>query len=133
MKLNNLELLNTYIALNTIAKEKLPIMLSYQIEMIRGYVEPFAKTVDEMILEIKKRHAATNPISGEFIYAKDANGNLLPNTLVLEDVKQTEKEINEFLIQQLDVPPVKIKISLFPNDFRISADTLRLMKGIIEL
>jgi hypothetical protein len=133
MKLNNLELLNTYIALNTIAKEKLPIMLSYQIEMIRGYIEPFAKTVDEMILEIKKRYAATNPISGEFIYGKDANGNLLPNTLVLEDAKQAEKEINEFLIQQLEIPSVKIKISLFPNDFRISADTLRLMKGIIEL
>ena len=55
MKITNTELINAYLGLNFLGKEKLPIMLSHQIESIRSYLEPYAKTVDNMILEIKKK------------------------------------------------------------------------------
>ena len=132
MKISNLELLNTFLALNFISKEKLPIMLSYQIEMIRNYIEPFAKIVDNMILEIKKRHAALDA-TGEFVLAKSEDGSTLPNTLILDNAEEANKEINEFLIQELEVPDVSLQLSQFPNDFKISADTLKLMKRIIKL
>lgn len=133
MKITNAELLNIYLGLNFLSEEKLPIMLSYQIESIRNYLEPYAKTVDGMILEIKKKHAAIDPVSGEYIKGKSETGDFLQNTLVLEDPEEANKEINEFLIQELEIPDVSLKLSEFPSTFSISADKLRLIKRIVQI
>jgi hypothetical protein len=133
MKINNLEVLNLYMGLNIIAKEKLPIMLSFQIESIRNYLESFAKTVDRMILEIKKRHAAIDPITKEFVLAKSESGQVMPDTLVLESPEKANEEIEEFLKQELEVPDVDLRLSYFPSDFRISADNLKLIRRIIKI
>jgi hypothetical protein len=133
MKITNTELINAYLGLNFLGKEKLPIMLSHQIESIRSYLEPYAKTVDNMILEIKKKYAAVDPASGDFVRARSEQGDFLPNTLILENAEEANKEINEFLIQELEIPEVFLKLSEFPSSFTISADNLKLIKRIIKL
>ena len=133
MKITNTELLSVYLGLNILGKEKLPIMLSYQIESIRNYLEQYAKTVDNMVLEIKKKYAAVDPLTGDFVNAKSEQGEILPNTLILENAQEANKEINEFLIQELEIPDVYLKLSEFPGSFSISADTLKLVKRIIQL
>lgn len=133
MKILNSELIDIYIGLNFLAKEKLPIMLSYQIESIRSYLENYAKTVDAMVLEIKKRHAVVDPISGDFVRAKSENGGIITNSLVLEDPEEANKEINEFMIQELEIPNVYLKLSEFPSNFLIPADVLKLIKRIVQL
>lgn len=133
MKITNTELINAYLGLNFLGKEKLPIMLSHQIESIRSYLEPYAKTVDNMILEIKKKYAAVDPVSGDFVRARSEQGDFLPNTLILENAEEANKEINEFLIQELEIPEVFLKLSEFPSSFTISADNLKLIKRIIKL
>ena len=133
MKITNTELINAYLGLNFLGKEKLPIMLSHQIESIRSYLEPYAKTVDNMILEIKKKYAAVDPVSGDFVRARSEQGDFLPNTLILENAEEANKEINEFLIQELEIPEVFLKLSEFPSSFTISADNLKLIKMIIKL
>ena len=133
MELKNREVIDIFNTLNTLAKERLPIKLSWRIETSRRALEPFYETALAAVEQAKVRRALKNP-DGSFVLAKGPDGNNIPGTMMFprEEVEDLNKEINSVLDETVEVSNITIKLSEFPDNLEISAESIKGLDKVVK-
>ena len=98
MKIKNKDVIEIISTMNTLAKEKLPIKLSWRIQTTRKTLEPFYETVMNEVEQAKKNKAMKNS-DGSLILAKDSSVNDVPGSMMFDrnEVEILNKEIESLL------------------------------------
>lgn len=133
MELKNREIIDIVNSLNTLARERLPIKLSWRIETARRGLTSFYETALAAVEQAKFRRALRNP-DGSFVLAKDAGGNDVPGTMMFprDQVEDLNKEINSVLDEKVEVSNISIKLSEFPDNLELSAESIKGLDQIIK-
>lgn len=133
MELKNREVIDIFNTLNTLAKERLPIKLSWRIETSRRALEPFYETALASVEQAKVRRALKNP-DGTFVLAKGPDGNNIPGTMMFprEEVEELNREINSVLDETVEVSNITIKLSEFPDNLEISAESIKGLDKVVK-
>lgn len=133
MELKNREVIDIVNSLNTLARERLPIKLSWRIETARRSLMPFYETALAAVEQAKFRRAMRNP-DGSFVLAKDAGGNDIPGTMMFPrtEVDDLNKEINSVLDEQVEISNISIKLSEFPDNLELPAESIKGLDQIIK-
>ena len=132
MNLTKKQVINCLSGLNQIAKEKLPIGLSRQIEIFRTFLEHKNEEIQNSIEEIKI-NLASRDANGSLIFRKDLNGNDIIGAFTYDNPELANNQINNFLSENIELEEMILNIGNFPNNILISADTLRSLNGILQL
>lgn len=133
MELKNREVIDILNSLNALARERLPIKLSWRIETSRRALQPFYETALAAVEQAKFRRALRNP-DETFVLAKDAAGNDVPGTMMFprEQIDELNKEINSVLDEVVEVSNITIRLSEFPDNLEMSAESIRGLDQIIK-
>ena len=132
MKIKNKDVIEIISTMNTLAKEKLPIKLSWRIQTTRNTLEPFYETVMNEVEQAKKNKAMKNS-DGSLILAKDSSGNDVPGSMMFDrnEVEILNKEIESLLNEEVEVENISLRIDEFPDDLELSANEMRSLDKII--
>jgi len=132
MKLNNKQIIDCLAGLNSLSKEKMPIGLSYKIDIIRQNLEPYFLAANHMISEIKTEYAKKDE-SNQILLQKNIQGEPIPGAFLFsqENLAIVNQEINEVLADSTEFPELHLKISEFPPSLMISPDVLVNLRGLI--
>lgn len=133
MELKNREIIDIVNSLNTLARERLPIKLSWRIETSRRSLTPFYEAALAAVEQAKFRKALRSP-DGSFVLAKDPNGNDLPGTMMFNknEVEDLNKEITSLLDEVVEVTNIQLKLSEFPDNLEMAADSMKGLDQIIK-
>lgn len=133
MELKNRDIIDIINSLNVLARERLPIKLSWRIETTRRTLQPFYETALSAVEQAKFRRALRNP-DDTFVLAKDAAGNDIPGTMMFprDQVDELNKEINSVLDEKVEVTNIAIKLSEFPDSLEVSAESMKGLDQIIK-
>lgn len=133
MELKNREIIDIINSLNVLARERLPVKLSWRIETTRRTLQPFYESALAAVEQAKFRKALRNP-DDTFILAKDAAGNDIPGTMMFprDQVEELNKEINSLLDEKVEVTNITIKLSDFPDSLEMSAESMKGLDQIIK-
>jgi hypothetical protein len=133
MELKNRDVVEVFNSLNTLARERLPIKLSWRIETSRRALEPFYETAIAAVEQAKVRRALKNP-DGTFVLAKGPDGNPVPGTMMFprEEVEDLNKEINSVLDEVVEVSNIAIKLSEFPDNLEMSAESIKGLDKVVK-
>lgn len=133
MKIKNKDIIEILNTLNLMAKQKLPIKLSWRIETNRNAIRPFVETVVTMIDQIKKEKALKDP-EGNILFSKDENGNEIPGTVMFDKgvVEEVNKEIESLLNEEVEVNNISFNLEDFPDTMEISANEMKSLGKIIS-
>lgn len=133
MELRNREVIDIVGSLNTLARERLPIKLSWRIETSRKALMPFYETAMAAVEQAKFRRALRNP-DGSFVLAKGPQGDDIPGTMMFprEEIEDLNKEINSVLDEKVEVTNITIKLSEFPDNLEMSAESIKGLDQIIK-
>ena len=133
MELKNRDVIEIFNSLNTLARERLPIKLSWRIETSRRALEPFYETALAAVEQAKVRRALKNP-DGTFVLAKGPDGNEVPGTMMFprEEVEELNKEINSVLDEVVEVSNITIKLSEFPDNLEMSAESIKGLDKVVK-
>jgi len=132
MKIKNKDVIEIISTMNTLAKEKLPIKLSWRIQTTRKILEPFYETVMNEVEQAKKNKAMKDS-DGSLILAKDSSGNDVPGSMMFDrnEVEVLNKEIESLLNEEVEVENISLRIDEFPDDLELSANEMRSLDNII--
>jgi len=132
MQLTNVQVINVMQGLGKLAQEKLPVKLSWKITTALRSLEPFTKTVDETMAEIRKKYANKDQF-GNFVEAIDSDGKAIPNTITIPTEKLAEfnGEVEDLLNQTVEVHNVTLKISDFPDTMTLEPVALNALAPIL--
>jgi hypothetical protein len=132
MKIKNKDVIEIISTMNTLAKEKLPIKLSWRIQTTRKILEPFYETVMNEVEQAKKNKAMKDS-DGSLILAKDSSGNDVPGSMMFDrnEVEVLNKEIESLLNEEVEVENISLRIDEFPDDLELSANEMRSLDKII--
>lgn len=133
MELKNREIIEITNSLNGLAQERLPIKLSWRIETSRKALAPFYDTAIAAVEQAKFRRALKNP-DGGFVLAKDANGQDIQGSMMFprEEVEDLNREINSVLDETVEVSNIAIKLSEFPDNLEMSAESIKGLDLIVK-
>lgn len=133
MKIKNRDIIEILSTLNLMARQKLPVKMSWRIETARNAIRPFADTAIKMIDEIK-REKAMKDLEGRLLMSKDEKGNEIPDTLVFDRgvIEEVNKEIESLLDEEVEISNVELKIEDFPDTLELTANEVRTLNKIIE-
>lgn len=133
MKIKNRDIIEILATLNLMARQKLPIKLSWKIETARNAIKPFAETAITMIDDAKKQRALRDP-AGNILMSKDKDGNDIPETLMFDKgvVEEVNKEIELLLDQEVELTNVEFRLEDFPDSMELSANEVRTLGKIIS-
>lgn len=133
MKIKNRDIIEILSTLNLMARQKLPIKLSWKIETARNAIKPFAETALEMIDQVKKERALRDP-EGNILMSKDANGNDIPETLMFEKgvVEEVNREIESLLDAEVELSNVEFRLEDFPDSLELTANEVRAIGKILH-
>lgn len=133
MQLTNLQVLNVTQALSVLSQKKLPIKLSWKISTAIRSLEPFAKSIDDPMKELRMKYAVKDQ-QGNFVEALDKDGNAVPNTIQIpnDKVQILNKEIDEFLSQMVSVENVTLHIADFPDTLELEPTILSSLSPILN-
>lgn len=133
MELKNREIIDIVNSLNGLARERLPIKLSWRIENSRRALQPFYETALAAVEQAKFRKALRNP-DDTFVLAKDPAGNDVPGSLMFprDQIDELNKEINSVLDEVVEVNNIALKLSEFPDNLEMSAESIRGLDQIIK-
>ncbi len=134
MLVTNKQLLECYLGCNLLAKEKLPINISLRIEILRQNLEPVVQNINYEIDNIKMQYCEKDENENP-IFQKNAKNEVIQGAYIftVEEAKSVNGLITELLSSNIEFIDLKIRMQDFPSDFRISADTLKLIRTFIEL
>lgn len=132
MKIKNKDVIEIISTMNTLAKEKLPIKLSWRIQTTRKILEPFYETVMNEVEQAKINKAMKNS-DGSLVLAKDSNGNEVPGSMMFDrnEVEVLNKEIESLLNEEVEVENISLRIDEFPDNLELSANEMRSLDKII--
>lgn len=133
MKIKNRDIIEILSTLNIMARQKLPIKLSWRIETSRNAIRPFAETALGMIDQIKKEKALKDP-EGRLLMSKDEKGNDIPETLMFDKgvVEEVNKEIESLLDEEVEISNVEFKLEDFPDSMELTANEVRTLGKIMS-
>jgi hypothetical protein len=133
MKIKNRDIIEILTTLNIMAKQKLPVKMSWRIETTRNAIRPFADTAIKIIDEIK-REKAMKDLEGRLLMSKDEKGNDIPDTLVFDRgvIEEVNKEIESLLDEEVEISNVELKLEDFPDTLELTANEVRTLNKIIE-
>jgi hypothetical protein len=133
MELKNRDVIEIFNSLNTLARERLPIKLSWRIETSRKALEPFYQTALATVEQAKIRRAIKDS-DGNFVLAKGPDGNPVPGTMMFpkEEVEDLNKEINSVLDETVEVNNIAIKLSEFPDNLDVSAESIKGLDKVVK-
>lgn len=132
MKIKNRDILEILTTLNAMARQKLPIKLSWKIETARNAIKPFAETAIQMIDQVKKEKALKDP-DGNILMSKDAEGRDIPETLMFDKavVEDVNREIEALLDAEVELSNVEFRIEDFPDTMELTANEIHTIGKII--
>lgn len=132
MKIKNKDIIEILATLNLMAKQKLPVKMSWRIETVRNAIRPFAETALQMVDQIKKEKAMKTP-DGVLLMSKDEKGNDIPETLMFdrEVIEELNKEIDSVLQEEVEINNVELKLEDFPDTLELTANEVRTLNKII--
>lgn len=132
MKIKNRDIIEILSTLNLMAKQKLPIKVSWKIETARNAIRPFADTAIKMIDDVKREKAMRDP-DGNILMSKDANGNNIPDTLMFDKsvIEEVNKEIDALLDEEVELSNIEFKMEDFPDSVELTANEVRTLGKII--
>lgn len=133
MKIKNRDIIEILSTLNLMARQKLPVKMSWRIETARNAIRPFADTAIKMIDEIKKEKAMKD-LEGRLLMSKDDKGNDVPETLVFDRgvIDEVNKEIESLLEEEVEISNVELKLEDFPDTLELTANEVRTLNKITE-
>jgi hypothetical protein len=133
MELKNRDVIDIFNSLNTLARERLPIKLSWRIETSRRALEPFYETAIAAVEQAKVRKALKNP-DGTFVLAKGPDGNSVPGTMMFprEEIEDLNKEINSVLDEVVEISNITLKLSEFPDNLEMSAESIKGLDKVVK-
>lgn len=133
MELKNRDVIEIFNSLNTLARERLPIKLSWRIETSRRALDSFYETALAAVEQAKVRRALKNP-DGSFILATGPDGKSVPGTMMFprEEVEELNKEINSVLDEVVEVSNIAIKLSEFPDNLEMSAESIKGLDKVVK-
>lgn len=133
MKIKNRDIIEILSTLNIMAKQKLPIKVSWKIETARNAIRPFADTALQMIDDAKREKAMRDP-DGNILMSKDANGNDIPDTLMFDKnvIDEVNKEIDSLLDAEVELANIEFKVEDFPDSVELTANEVRTLGKIIQ-
>lgn len=133
MKIKNRDIIEILSTLNLMARQKLPVKMSWRIETARNAIRPFADTAIKMIDGIK-REKAMKDLEGRLLMSKDEKGNDIPDTLVFDRgvIDEVNKEIESLLDEEVEISNVELKLEDFPDTLELTANEVRTLNKIIE-
>lgn len=133
MELKNRDIIEVFNTLNTLARERLPIKLSWRIETSRRAIQPFYETAIAAIEQAKIRRAIKRP-DGTFLLAKGPDGNPVPGTMTFpkEEVDELNREINSLLDEVVEITNITIKLSEFPDNLEVSAESIKGLDKVVK-
>lgn len=134
MQITNKQALDCYLGCSILAKEKLPIHISFKIEILRQNLEPLVNDINYKIDCIKLEYCEKDENESP-IFQKNNKNESIPNAYIFsqENSNSANNLINELLNSNIEFVDLKIKITEFPANCEISADTLKLLRRFIEL
>lgn len=132
MKIKNRDIIEILTTLNLMARQKLPIKLSWRIETSRNAIRPFAETALGMIDQIKKDKALRDP-EGRLLMSKDERGNEIPETIMFDKgvIDEVNKEIESLLDEEVEISNVEFRLEDFPDSLELTANEVRTLSKII--
>jgi len=133
MKIKNRDIIEILSTLNLMAKQKLPIKLSWRIETSRNAIRPFADTAIKMIDQIKMEKALKDQ-EGRPLMSKDEKGNNIPDTLMFDKnvLESLNKDIESILDAEVEIENVEFKLEEFPDSLELTANEVRSLNKIIS-
>ena len=133
MKIKNRDIIEILSTLNLMARQKLPIKLSWKIETARNAIKPFAETAIGMIDQIKKEKALRDP-EGNLLASKDSMGNDIPETLMFDKsvIEGVNTEIESLLDEEVEISNVEFRLDDFPDSMELTANEVRTLGPIIS-
>lgn len=133
MKIKNRDIIEILSTLNLMARQKLPIKLSWKIETARNAIKPFAETALGLIDQAKKDKALRDP-EGRILMSKDANGNDIPETLMFDKsvVEELNREIESLLDEEVELSNVEFRLEDFPDSLELTANEVRAIGKILH-
>ena len=133
MKIKNRDIIEILSTLNLMARQKLPIKLSWKIETARNAIKPFAETALGLIDQAKKDKAFRDP-EGRILMSKDANGNDIPETLMFDKsvVEELNREIESLLDEEVELSNVEFRLEDFPDSLELTANEVRAIGKILH-
>ena len=133
MKIKNRDIIEILSTLNLMARQKLPIKLSWKIETARNAIKPFAETALGLIDQAKKDKALRDP-EGRILMSKDANGNDIPETLMFDKgvVEELNREIESLLDEEVELSNVEFRLEDFPDSMELTANEVRAIGKILH-
>lgn len=133
MKIKNRDIIEILSTLNLMARQKLPIKLSWKIETARNAIKPFAETALGLIDQTKKDKALRDP-EGRILMSKDANGNDIPETLMFDKsvVEELNREIESLLDEEVELSNVEFRLEDFPDSLELTANEVRAIGKILH-
>lgn len=133
MQLTNAQVLNVFRGLNTLSQKTLPVKLSWRIATAIRTLEPFAKSLDESLKEIRVRYAIKDE-SGNFVPAQDRDGTSIPDTIQIPQNKLSvvNAEMDELLNEHVEIHNVSLNLSDFPDTLELEPAVLNGLLPIIN-
>ena len=133
MKIKNRDIVEILSTLNLMARQKLPVKMSWRIETARNAIRPFADTAIKMIDQIKKDRAMRD-LEGRLLMSKDERGNDIPETLVFDRgvIEEVNREIDSLLDEEVEISNVELRLEDFPDTLELTANEVRTLNKIIE-
>lgn len=132
MKIKNKDVIEILSTLNLMARQKLPVKLSWRIETARNAIRPFADTAIKMVDQIKMDRALKDS-EGRPLMSKDQNGNDVPETLMFDKnvVEELNRDIESILGEEVEIDNVEFKLEDFPDSLELTANEIRTLNKII--
>lgn len=134
MQITNKQVLDGYLGCSILAKEKLPVQVSFKIEVLRQNLEPLVNDINYKIDCIKLEYCEKDENESP-IFQKNNKNETIPNAYIFtqENSDSANGLINELLNSNIEFIDIKIKITEFPTTCEVSADTLKLLRRFIEI
>lgn len=132
MKLKNKDLAEILSSINNLGQEKIPIRVAWKLETIRKAVLPFFETL-QMTLDSYKKAKAIKNDEGQFVLAKDQQGNDIPNTMVFDkkDIDELNKEIIALMNEDVEIANLSLNIEDFPENLMVSMESIRGLNKLV--
>lgn len=125
MKLTNVQVLNAVQGLSALAQKKMGIKAAWKVTTALKSLEPFAKTTDESMQEVRNKYALLDS-NGKPLEAVNEKGEKVPNTVQIptDKIHQFNEEMTEFMSQTVEVDNVQFSLSDFPETLELEPSVL---------
>lgn len=133
MKLTNLQVLSAAQGLGALSQKKMGLKAAWKITTALRSLEPFAKSADETMKEIRNKYAILDA-NGTPLEALNEKGEKIPNTVQIpnDKIPVLNKEMNDFMNSEVDVHNVEFKISDFPESLELEPSVLLSIAVLLE-